>query len=44
MSEMQWCDGTADGSSIWSEGTEIVAVAEWKGESTTKGVGELGCS
>ena len=41
---MLWRDGTADGSSFWSEGTEIVAVAEWKGESTTKRVGEMGCN
>ena len=44
MSEMLWCNGTSDGSSVWCNGTETVDVVDWKGESTTKGVGELGCS
>ena len=44
MSEMLWYDGTADGSSVWCNGTEVVAIVDWKGKSTTKGVGELGCS
>ena len=29
MSKMLWCDGITDGSSIWSDGTEIVFVTEW---------------